>query len=64
MSSPADDALPPDAVPWRALFILGSASFASSAALRFCDPLLPKLATAFGTTPGAAAIVVTTYSVA
>jgi predicted MFS family arabinose efflux permease len=64
MSSPADDALPPDAVPWRALFILGSASFASSAALRFCDPLLPKLANAFSTTPGAAAIVVTTYSIA
>jgi YNFM family putative membrane transporter len=53
-----------EAVPWRALFMLGSASFASSAALRFCDPLLPKLATAFQTTPGAAAIVVTTYSVA
>jgi len=64
MTSPADDAQPTDAVPWRALFMLGSASFASSAALRFCDPLLPKLASAFGTTPGAAAIVVTTYSIA
>jgi len=53
-----------DAIPWRSLMILGSASFASSAALRFCDPLLPKLANAFSTTPGAAAIVVTTYSVA
>lgn len=51
-------------VPWRALLVLGAASFASSAALRFCDPLLPKLADAFATTPGAAAIVVTTYSVA
>lgn len=53
-----------DAVPWRALLVLGSASFASSAALRFCDPLLPKLAATFGTTPGAAAVVVTAYSVA
>ncbi|WP_439575263.1 MFS transporter [Phreatobacter sp.] len=51
-------------VPWRALLVLGAASFASSAALRFCDPLLPKLADSFMTTPGAAAIVVTTYSVA
>ncbi len=54
---------PTDAVPWRALFVLGAASFASSAALRFCDPLLPKLANAFGTTPGGAAIVVTAYAV-
>jgi predicted MFS family arabinose efflux permease len=52
------------AVPWRALFVLGMASFASSSALRFCDPLLPKIADAFQTTPGSAAIVVTTYSVA
>lgn len=51
-------------VPWGALLVLGAASFASSAALRFCDPLLPKLADSFMTTPGAAAIVVTTYSVA
>lgn len=51
-------------VPWGALLVLGAASFASSAALRFCDPLLPKLATGFMTTPGAAAIVVTAFSVA
>lgn len=53
-----------DDVPWGALLLLGFTSFASSAALRFCDPLLPKLAAAFNTTPGAAAVVVTTYSVA
>lgn len=53
-----------DDIPWGALLMLGFTSFASSAALRFCDPLLPKLATAFSTTPGAAAAVVTTYSVA
>ncbi|WP_170182188.1 MFS transporter [Phreatobacter stygius] len=52
-----------DTVPWRALFLLGAASFASSAALRFCDPLLPTLANAFDTTPGKAAIVITAYAV-
>ena len=50
-------------VPWRALFLLGATSFASSAALRFCDPLLPTLAHAFDTTPGRAAIVITAYAV-
>lgn len=52
-----------DTVPWRALFLLGAASFASSAALRFCDPLLPTLAHAFDTTPGKAAIVITAYAI-
>lgn len=59
-----DERLADETVPWRALFVLGSASFASSAGLRFCDPLLPTLASAFDTTPGAAAIVVTAYAVA
>jgi MFS transporter, YNFM family, putative membrane transport protein len=64
MALAARDDAETDTVPWRALFVLGMASFASSAALRFCDPLLPKIADAFSTTPGSAAIVVTTYSVA
>jgi MFS family permease len=64
MTQPDADAVPSDAVPWRALFLLGSASFASSAGLRFCDPLLPTLADAFRTTPGGAAVVVTAYAVA
>lgn len=51
------------ATPWRTLIVLGLASFASSAALRFCDPLLPKIADAFGVTVGATAIIVTMYAV-
>lgn len=57
-------AAPAETVPWRALFLLGSASFAASAGLRFCDPLLPILAKTFDTTPGAASIIVTAYAVA
>ncbi|MBL8569772.1 MAG: MFS transporter [Phreatobacter sp.] len=64
MATGSIETAPLEPVPWRALFVLGAASFASSAALRFCDPLLPKLALAFNTTPGGAAIVVTTYAVA
>ncbi len=64
MATGSIETAPLEPVPWRALFVLGAASFASSAALRFCDPLLPKLALAFNTTPGSAAIVVTAYAVA
>jgi MFS transporter, YNFM family, putative membrane transport protein len=52
-----------EVVPWRALIVLGACSFASSAALRFCDPLLPTIAHAFDTTPGRAAMVITAYAV-
>lgn len=64
MAAGSIETAPLEPVPWRALFVLGAASFASSAALRFCDPLLPKLAAAFNTTSGGAAIVVTAYAVA
>lgn len=50
--------------PERAVAILAVASFASSASLRCTDAVLPLLAAEFGTTPGAAAAVITAFSVA
>lgn len=44
--------------------ILSIAAFASSASLRCTDALLPQLAAEFGTTPGGAAAVITTFSIA
>ena len=44
--------------------ILSITAFASSASLRCTDALLPLLAAEFGTTPGAAAAVITAFSVA
>lgn len=48
----------------RAIFLLSLAAFASAAALRLCDPMLPVLAKAFDTSIGKAALVVTATSVA
>jgi len=48
----------------RAVVILSLASFASAAALRAVDPLLPLLAEAFGTTAGGASAVITAFAVA
>lgn len=48
----------------RVVFLLASAAFASSAALRLCDPMLPALAQDFSTSVGQAALVVTATSVA
>ena len=50
--------------PGRAVAILSIAAFASSASLRGTDALLPLLAAEFGTTPGAAASVITGFSIA
>ncbi len=55
MSSPTPD---------RAVLILSFSAFASSASLRGTDALLPLLAAEFGTTPGAAAAVITGFSIA
>jgi len=44
--------------------VLSLASFASAAALRAVDPLLPLLAEAFGTTAGGASAVITAFAVA
>jgi predicted MFS family arabinose efflux permease len=51
-------------VPGRAVLLLSLAAFASAAALRAADPLLPLIAGEFGTTPGGAAAVITGFAVA
>jgi len=48
----------------RVVFLLAWAAFASSAALRLCDPMLPALAVEFRTTVGGAAVVVTATGLA
>jgi predicted MFS family arabinose efflux permease len=48
----------------RAVVILSLAAFASAAALRSADPLLPLLAQTFGTTAGGASAVITAFAVA
>jgi predicted MFS family arabinose efflux permease len=51
-------------MPGRAVLLLSLAAFASAAALRAADPLLPLIAAEFGTTPGGAAAVITGFAVA
>ncbi len=46
----------------RAVVLLSLAAFASAAALRAADPLLPLIAGTFGTTPGGAAAVITGFA--
>lgn len=48
----------------RAVVVLSLASFASAAALRAVDPLLPLLAESFGTSAGGASAVITAFAVA
>jgi predicted MFS family arabinose efflux permease len=48
----------------RAVVVLSLAAFASAAALRAADPLLPLLAVAFGTTAGGASAIITAFAVA
>jgi len=51
-------------MPGRAVLLLSVAAFASAAALRAADPLLPLIAGEFGTTAGGAAAVITGFAVA
>ncbi|MDB5881747.1 MAG: major facilitator superfamily protein 11 [Ramlibacter sp.] len=46
------------------IFLLALAGFFGGAALRICDSLLPRIAHDFGTTPGAAGIVIIAFTVA
>lgn len=46
------------------LFWLGLAAFASATSMRVCDPMLPRLAQDFGLSLGAAAGVITLYTIA
>src|SRR6185436_500863 len=57
---------PPDTrkTPTRSIVLLAVAGFASQAQVRVTDSLLPQIAADFGTTVGAAAIVVTAYVLA
>lgn len=48
----------------RVVILLACAAFASSAALRLCDPMLPALAQDFDTTVGRAAVVITATGIA
>jgi predicted MFS family arabinose efflux permease len=48
----------------RAVLLLSLAAFASAAALRSSDPLLPLIAASFGTTPGGASAVITGFALA
>ncbi len=60
MNAPTTGAVPVD----RIVFLLAWAAFASSVALRLCDPMLPALAAEFHTTVGGAALVVTATGLA
>jgi YNFM family putative membrane transporter len=51
-------------VPGRAVLLLSLAAFASAAALRGSDPLLPLIAGSFDTTPGGASAVITGFALA
>jgi MFS transporter, YNFM family, putative membrane transport protein len=53
----------PAKVPTRSIILLALAGFASQAMVRVTDSLLPQIAGDFGTTVGAASIVVAAYSV-
>lgn len=48
----------------RSLFWLGLAAFASATSMRVCDPMLPRLAQDFDLSLGAAAGVITLYTIA
>ena len=48
----------------RAVLLLSLAAFASAAALRATDPVLPLIAASFGTTPGEASAVITGFALA
>lgn len=48
----------------RAITLLSVAAFASAASARLCDSMLPDLARTFASTPGAAAQVVSAFSIA
>jgi predicted MFS family arabinose efflux permease len=47
----------------RIVVLLSAAGFASAANMRITEPLLPLVSEAFGTTPGAASIVVSAFTV-
>ena len=67
MSSPPS-AIPaaapaPDRALTRAIVLMSLAAFGSGLSMRVSDPLLPQVASDFGTSLGAASFIVTAYSV-
>ncbi|WP_028354908.1 MFS transporter [Bordetella petrii] len=48
----------------RAIALLALAAFVSASAFRICDPMLPRLASEFGTSTGQAAATVTAFAIA
>ena len=63
-SSPASPSPSPSTIPTRSIVALSFGACGSSAALRACDPLLPRLAAEFGVGLAAAARTVTAFAVA
>jgi len=61
MTSDAAAPAPPSI---RPIVLLSMASFCSMAVLRVAEPLLPEVAAEFGTTPGAASVIATTFAFA
>ena len=57
-------ASPPRSLPAAAVFALALAAFASGISLRLTDPLLPLFAQQFAISPGEAAAVITSFSIA
>jgi predicted MFS family arabinose efflux permease len=64
VTSPASAAQPLAPGTHTAILLLALAGFFSGGALRICDALLPRVAHDFGRTPGAAGLVIISFSVA
>jgi predicted MFS family arabinose efflux permease len=56
--------IPPDRATHATVTLLSTAAFFSGAALRVCDPLLPRLSNEFGVSSGAAGHVIISFSIA
>ena len=48
----------------RTIMLLSCSAFASAAAIRICDPMLPEIAATFAISPGQAAAAITAFAVA
>jgi len=64
VTSPASGAQALAPGTYTTIFLLALAGFFGGAALRICDSLLPRIAQDFGTTPGAAGVVIIAFTVA
>lgn len=48
----------------RPIMVLSAAAFCTAATMRIADPMIPVVATEFGTTPGGAAVIATAFTLA